>query len=159
MNIKDLIDNYKSFQEEERKARRKGKGGTQEFFTPSEIVIKMMDKIEPEVWADPNKTWLEPCCGSGNFIIGILYRRIKEYNIDWKQALKTLYALDLVDKNVAEMKDRVCGMLSQLCEDFDETEARQIMDKNFICHDFFTWNFEEWRPMTEEEIKQAKKKK
>jgi len=33
------------------------------------------------------------------------------------------------------------------------------MNKNFICHDFFTWNFEEWRPMTEEEIKTSKKKK
>ena len=24
------------------------------------------------------------------------------------------------------------------------------------CSDFFTWNFEEWRPMTDDEIKQVK---
>ena len=30
------------------------------------------------------------------------------------------------------------------------------MLRNLVCHDFFTWNFEEWRPMTDDEIKQVK---
>ena len=32
---------------ETRLARRKGSGGTQEFFTPSSLVSKMCDKIHP----------------------------------------------------------------------------------------------------------------
>ena len=42
--------------------------------------------------------------------------------------------------------------------DYDEDIAMDIMLKNLVCHDFFTWNFEEWREMTEEEIKKSKKK-
>ena len=158
-NLQQYIDGYKSYQEDDRKARRKGKNATNEFFTPYSIVVKMMDKISVEDWADPKKTFLEPSCGSGNFVVGILYRRIVEYNIDWKQALKTTFALDLVSSNVDEMKERVHTMLSQICPDYNKASASRIMNKNFICHDFFTWNFEEWRPMTEEEIKTSKRKK
>ena len=152
INLQQLIDNYNSPQTEERKARRKGKDGTKptnEFFTPYSIVIRMMDKISSEDWADPTKTFLEPSCGSGNFVVGILYRRIVEYNIDWKQALKTTFALDLVSSNIDEMKERVHKMLSQLCDNYSRQVASRIMNKHFVCHDFFTWNFEEWRPMTE----------
>ena len=42
--------------------------------------------------------------------------------------------------------------------DYDEDVAMDIMLHNLVCHDFFTWNFEEWRPMTDDEIKQSKKK-
>lgn len=153
------IDGYKSYQEDDRKARRKGKNATNEFFTPYSIVVRMMDKISSEDWADPTKTFLEPSCGSGNFVVGILYRRIVEYNIDWKTALKTCFALDLMQDNVDEMKDRVHKMLEQICPDYNKASATRIMDKNFVCSDFFKWNFEEWRPMTDEEIKKAKKKK
>ena len=30
--------------------------------------------------------------------------------------------------------------------------------RNLVCSDFFKWNFEEWRPYTEEELKKLKKK-
>ena len=40
----------------------------------------------------------------------------------------------------------------------DERIAMDIMLRNLVCHDFFTWNFEEWRQMTDDEIKQSKKK-
>ena len=33
-----------------------------------------------------------------------------------------------------------------------------IMLRNLVCHDFFTWNFEEWRPYTDEELKKSKRK-
>ena len=33
------------------------------------------------------------------------------------------------------------------------------MLKNLVCSDFFEWNFEEWRPYTEEEFKELKVKK
>ena len=59
--------------------------------------------------------------------------------------------------------DRPCDYANYLLanyflvpEDFNEDEARLIMDSQLVCHDFFTWNFEEWRPYTEEEIKKLK---
>ena len=118
----------------------------------------MCDKVSDEDWADPKKTFLEPSCGNGQFVIYIIWNRL-QHGIDWKTALKTCFALDLMQDNVDEMKERVHNMLSQICPDtYNKASATRIMNKNFVCHDFFTWDFENWRPMTEEEIKKAKKK-
>ena len=69
---------------ETRLARRKGSGGTQEFFTPSSLVSKMCDKIPSTDWSNPAKTFLEPCFGNGNFLVEIIRRRIVDYAIEWK---------------------------------------------------------------------------
>ena len=61
MNIQQFIDH--EYATDARKNRRKGKGGTQEFFTPFSIVQKMCDKIPDEDWSDPEKTYLEPGFG------------------------------------------------------------------------------------------------
>ena len=61
--------------------------------------------------------------------------------------------------NVDECKDRVINLLNALDIDFSENIAREIMNRNFVCHDFFTWNFKEWRPYTEDELKKINKKK
>lgn len=154
INIKDFIDiDYVS---EERKARRKGAGGTQEFFTPYEIVKKMCDKISEEDWADPNKTFCEPGFGSGNFVIYIIWNRL-QHGIDWKTALETLKGVELMQDNVYECHGRIIKLFDALDIDYDEDEAMDIMLKNLVCSDFFEWNFEEWRPYTEEEIKNNKK--
>lgn len=154
-DIEKFLD-LSGYNTEERVNRRKTGKRTQEFFTPYSIVKRMCDKVSDEDWADPKKTFLEPSCGNGQFVIYMIYNRL-QHGIDWKTALKTCFALDLMQDNIDEMKERVHKMLSQLCEDYNKAVATRIMDKNFVCHDFFTWNFEEWRPMTEEEIKKAKK--
>ena len=144
--------------EQGRKDRRSGSKSTQEFFTPYSIVKRICDKVSDEDWADPKKTFLEPSAGSGQFVIYIIWNRL-QHGIDWNTALKTCYSVELMQDNVNEMKERVHKMLSQICPDtYNKASATRIMNKNFVCHDFFTWNFEEWRPMTNEEIKKAKKK-
>ena len=155
MTISDILDltNYS----ESRKDRRKGSGGTQEFFTPYEIVKKMCDKISDDDWKDPNKTFLEPCFGNGQFCLYIIYKRLHA-RINWKTALETLYGVELMEDNVKETKERILDLLDKLKIKYDKEIAKQIMDKNLICSDFFTWNFEKWRPMTDDEIKQSKKK-
>ena len=147
------LDNYDT---DERVSRRKGVGGSQEFFTPYSIVKRMCDKISDEDWADPSKIFCEPCFGNGQFIIYIIYNRIL-HGINWQTALETTYGVELMQDNVDECKDRVIDLLNTLDIDFSEKIAREIMDRNFICHDFFTWNFEEWRPYTEDELKKLNK--
>ena len=153
--LQQLIDDYESLNTEIRKERRKK---TQEFYTPYSIVKKMMDKISSEDWANPNKTFLEPSFGHGNYIIGILYRRIVEYRIDWKTALETLYGVELMQDNVYETHGRIIKLFDALDIDYDEDIAMDIMLRNLVCHDFFTWNFEEWRPYTDDELKKLKRK-
>ena len=132
-----------------RKSRRKGSGGTQEFFTPSSLVSKMCDKIPSTDWSNPTKTFLEPCFGNGNFLVEIIRRRIVDYSIDWKIVLNNLYGVELMPDNVQEAKDRIIELLKKLNIDFNEQEARDIMDKNLVCSDFFKWDFENWRPIPE----------
>ena len=147
INIQQLIDiNYAT---ETRVARRKGKNSTSEFFTPSSLVSKMCDKIPSTDWSNPTKTFLEPCFGNGNFLIEIIRRRIVDYSIDWKTVLNNLYGVELMSDNVQEAKDRIIELLKSLNIDFNEQEARDIMDKNLVCSDFFKWDFENWRPISE----------
>lgn len=143
---------------EVRKARRKTGLKTQEFFTPESLVKKMCDKVPEEDWADITKTFLEPSFGNGNFLVEMIQRRIS-HGVDWRTTLSTLYGVELMEDNVQETKQRILNLLHDICGDIDDVEAREIMDKNLVCSDFFKWNFEEWRPMTEEEYKQSQKKK
>lgn len=149
-NIQKFIDNYTSSNTDTRLKRRKKTG---EFYTPYSIVKKMIDKIEPEIWADSDKTFLEPSFGDGNFIIAILYRRIAEYSVDWKTALETCYGVELMQDNVDETKERIIDLLNKLNIEYDKDVAYEIMNRNLVCSDFFKWNFEEWRPYREDEIK------
>ena len=150
-NIQKFIDI--DYATEERKARRKGANGTAEFFTPYSIVKRMGDKISDEDWQDPTKTFLDPAMGNGNIILGILYRRIVEHSVDWKTALETCYGVELVESNVDETKERIIDLFDKLNIEYDKDVAYEIMNKNLVCSDFFKWNFEEWRPYTEDELK------
>lgn len=136
------LDNYAT---EERKARRKGSKATSEFFTPYEIVKKMADKIPESIWADPTKTFCDPCCGNGQFILYIIWNRI-QHGVDWETALRTCYGVELMQDNVSETHSRVIGLLDALNIDYDKSVAMGIMRENLVCSDFFNWDFENWKP-------------
>lgn len=146
--ILNLQENYA----DSRVDRRKGVGGTQEFFTPYELVCKMCDKVPKEKWLDPDTLFLEPCFGDGAFIVEILRRRIQDYNINWKQTLETTFGVELMPDNVEQCHNRVIRLLQELkVPDFDEKAARQIMQENLVCSDFFKWDFENWKPLPSNE--------
>ena len=142
------IDNYAT---EERKSRRKGSKSTQEFFTPYEIVKKMADKIPESTWADPSKTFCEPCFGNGQFVLYIIWNRI-QHGIDWETALRTCYGVELMPDNVSETYSRVIGLLDALNIDYDKDIAMGIMRENLVCSDFFNWDFENWKPKNNIEV-------
>ena len=153
-NIVEFLD-LSNYATDERKARRKNnKNGksTAEFFTPYSIVKKMWDKIPDEDWQDPSKTFCEPCFGNGQFVIYIIWNRI-QHGIDCKTALETCYGVELMQDNVDETKERIIDLLNKLNIEYDKDVAYEIMNRNLVCSDFFKWNFEEWRPYTEDELK------
>ena len=118
----------------------------------------MGDKISEEDWVNPCKTFCEPCFGNGQFVIYIIWNRL-QHGIDWKTVLETCYGVELMQDNVYETHGRIIKLFDTLGIDYDEDIAKDIMLRNLVCHDFFTWNFEEWRPYTEEELKKQKTKK
>lgn len=163
------MEEYKSELEEVRKERRKKKNGdvnaSNEFFTPSDLVKKMCDKVPEEDWMDLTKTFLEPCLGNGNFIVEIVDRKLKycKSEEDVYTALSNVYGVELMEDNLQECKERVLMLLIRYSSthgmDLNDRRIMKILDENFVCSDFFKWNFEEWRPYTEEELKQISKKK
>ena len=146
------IDNYAT---DTRVARRKDKEtNSQEFFTPYSIVKRMCEKVSEEDWKNPEKTFLEPSFGNGQFIIYIIYNRI-QHGVSWKDTLSTLYGVELMPDNVQETKDRIISLLSEMEIQFDKEEALKIMDHNLVCSDFFKWDFENWKPIEDEKELQS----
>lgn len=118
-----------------------------EVFTPKSLVEKMMDKIPEEKWKDPNSVWLEPTFGSGNMLICMLERRIAS-GVEPVQAVKTLYGVELMQDNVDLCKDRIREVLRANKVKIDK-KVNDIIDHNFVCSDFFKWDFENWRSKEE----------
>ena len=54
-----------------------------EVFTPDSLINEMLDKLPEEVWSNPDKTWLDPCAGLGNFSVQVL-KRLMEGLKDWE---------------------------------------------------------------------------
>ena len=152
-NIEKFLD-LTGYDTKERVSRRKKTG---EFYTPYSIVKNMCDKIPEEDWSNPNKTFCEPCFGNGQLVIYIIWNRL-QHGIDWKTALKTCTGVELMQDNVYETHGRIIKLFDELGIDYDEDVAMDIMLRNLVCHDFFTWNFEEWRPYTSNELKLMQKK-
>ena len=123
--------------------RRKGSKSTQEFFTPYEIVKKMADKVPEEDWADPTKTFCEPCFGNGQFVLYIIWNRI-QHGVDYLTAIKTCYGVELMQDNVKETYERIFKLLDLLEIDYDKNEVLDVLKKNLVCSDFFEWDFENW---------------
>ena len=150
MNLNFSIEHFldlSNYATDIRVARRKDtKVNSQEFFTPYSIVKRMCDMVSDEDWADPEKTWLEPAAGNGQFVCYIIWNRIM-HGIDWETTLRTLFVLELMEDNVIEMKQRVLKLLDEMNVEYDKNIAEEIMEHNIVCHDFFKWNFDEWKEL------------
>lgn len=83
----------------DRSKERIKKGG--EVFTPAWLVNEMIDKLEID-WSNPpmDKTFLDPTCGNGNFLVALAERGIP---------LKNIYGVDLMEDNVVLTKQRIGG--------------------------------------------------
>lgn len=84
------------------KARVKELG---EVFTPAALVSEMLDKLPADCWL-PDKTFFEPSCGNGNFLVQILQRKLNN-NHQPLQALSTIYGVDIMKDNVVESRKRM----------------------------------------------------
>jgi hypothetical protein len=92
--------------EEKRKARRKQTG---EDFTPAALVNEILDQLPAEVWTNPEKTWLDPAAGNGNFLVEVK-RRLMEAGHSEEHILRNMiFAADLMPDNCEEMILRLYG--------------------------------------------------
>ena len=102
--LRSLIDKHFIPSEREKKDNA-------EIPTPVKLVDEMLEKIPKEYWNQINKTF-EPCCGKGNFVLGIFdkfYNGLNELYPDKKERCKKIvetciYFSDLEELNVFIVK-------------------------------------------------------
>jgi hypothetical protein len=94
-----------------------------EVFTPPEIVEAMLDLVHAEsVRIDAR--FLEPACGSGNFLVPVLQRKLAtvlarygssafERNHHALLALMSIYGIELLADNVAECRANLLAVFTQ----------------------------------------------
>lgn len=112
-----------------------------EVFTPKHIVRDMCDLVPEEMWTNVETTFLEPACGTGNFLAEILERKFKLCE-DWEdglRALKSVYGVDIQQDNVEEAKGRLFEMYIKRFPKSPAISgliAAQILEQNIVCGNF-----------------------
>src|ERR1700678_788543 len=76
-----------------------------EVFTPDFLVERMLDQFPPDAWL-PKKNWLEPTCGNGQFILGVLRRKLSHGHL-LLRALDTTFGCDIMPDNISECHIRI----------------------------------------------------
>lgn len=150
-NIEEFLS-LEGYATAERQERRKGSGGSQEFFTNYVLVKKMCDKISEDKWSDINADFLEPSMGNGQFVVYIIYNKIM-HGSTWYESLQHTWGIDILENNVRETHQRIHNLFEQMGIEYDKEMAQQIMDHNLVCSDFFDWDFLNWCPISENKIK------
>lgn len=113
---------------EREKSRIKATG---EVFTPTLLVEEILGKMNPVLFNDPTKTFLDPSCGDGQFLASVLYRKLQN-GIDFETALSTIYGVEMQTDNAELCRERLlCG----------REDLRHITNKNIVCHDALTYDY------------------
>lgn len=105
---------------------------TGEVFTPTKCVQDCLDQIQDKtIFTDPTKTVIDNSAGDGQFLGEILIRKI-ENGIDFEQALKTIYGVDIMQDNVDLCRERLlCG----------QEHLRHIVERNIVCADALRYHY------------------
>lgn len=104
---------------------------TGEVFTPTNLVEQELDSLNANEFIDTDKTFLDPSCGDGQFLASVLYRKLQN-GIDFKQALSTVYGVDLMKDNVELCRERLlCG----------REDLRHIVEQNIVCADGLRYHY------------------
>lgn len=101
-----------------------------EVYTHEREVNAMLDLV-PDMFPSAerpdnhDRTFLEPACGHGNFLVEILrrklstvtparYKRPEDYEHRVLRCVASVYGIDIDEENVVESRDRMRGMITRL---------------------------------------------
>ena len=81
---------------------------TGEVFTPMDVVYQMIDEVPESLKRDPNSTFMDNSCGSGNFLYGLLTVLTEKYGHTKEHVVNNMiYGVDLMEDNIIEVCDRL----------------------------------------------------
>jgi len=111
----------------QREARR---NRTSEFFTSSSLVNEMLDKLSKEVWEE-GKTFCDPACGDGQFLIWILTRKLS-LGHNPLEALKTIYGVDIIKENIRECRLRLLEIIQVIGQQEITEEHIKVVSERIV---------------------------
>lgn len=111
-----------------------------EVYTREREVNAMCGLIPDDVWNNIESTFLDPCCGNGNFPYEILARKYSQCKSekDGLKALASVFCIDIQADNVDECRKR---LLTEYIETFPKANelavlmASGILLNNIVCDD------------------------
>ena len=133
-----------------------------EVFTPPWLVDAMLDLVKDEAERIDSR-FLEPACGSGNFLVRVLQRKLaavetKFGKSDFEKRHYSLYALmctygiELLPDNIAECRANMLDVLAEYLN-IDEADeayraASYVLAQNLVHGDALTMRTEGGQPIT-----------
>ena len=87
-----------------------------EVMTPPHIVEAMLAQIDPIAWNDPSYVFMEPCCGTGNFLVALAKKRI-ESGIEIETVFNTIVGMDINCITIHEARGRLVDVAMKHCDD------------------------------------------
>ena len=109
-----------------------------EVFTPIWVVNEMLDELEKEsdAFSDVGKTFLEPTCGTGNFVVEIYRRKLNRAKNDREKAetaLRSVWCIELLEDNMAECRQRVKDIFAYY--GWTNLPFEEVFEKQFLIGD------------------------
>ena len=109
-----------------------------EVYTPIWVVNEMLDELEKEsdAFNDVSKTFLEPSCGNGNFVVEIYRRKLNLAKNDREKAekaLRSLWCIELLSDNMAECRQRVKDIFAYY--GWTDLPFEEVFEKQFLIGD------------------------
>lgn len=123
-----------------------------EVFTPSWMVEKMLDLVKDESERVDSR-FLEPACGSGNFLLAVLRRKFTTIQSRFGQndfekrhnalfALMCIYGIELLEDNITDCRNILLEELKEFLkianDDLILSAARHVLSSNIIQGDALT---------------------
>ncbi len=136
-----------------------------EVFTSEREVNAMLDLVKQETERIDSR-FLEPACGTGNFLAEILNRKLKvvkkrysKNKSDYEKyavvAITSIYGVDILEDNVLECRDRMFSIFDEeytkICKEEASDDCRDavkyILSRNIVHGDALTMETLEGEPI------------
>lgn len=133
-----------------------------EVFTPAWMVDAMLDLVKDETERIDSR-FLEPACGSGNFLVRVLQRKLAALELKYGKsdferrhyallALMCIYGIELLADNIVECRANVLEILSDYLN-IDESDdlyqaAFYVLSRNLVHGDALTMRSSDGQPIT-----------
>jgi len=123
-----------------------------EVFTPSWMVEEMLNLVRAETERIDSR-FLEPACGSGNFLRNVLARKFQKVHVKYGKsefekkhfslfALMCIYGIELLEDNVEECRSILLSQFKTFLDidnnDFLVQAAQKVLQSNIIQGDALT---------------------